>query len=358
MSGRLLKYNEVKEKLKADLANLSPGEGLPNRNALALRYGVARTTLERAISELIGEGVLVSRDGSGTYAAQCAPSAPSAPPPATASLWAILVSNILYDIYPPIVRGVEDFTNAHGINLVICNTDNENDKQDDYLRKLLDSGVSGVIVVPAISGALNTALLEELLRRGVSVVACVRPLGSYLTPGVYINSFQAGFMAVSHLIERGCRHIAYLSAPLYTSSYDRYQGYLAAHDERGIAHDPALIAFGHDLHDESLGEGAAYELLRTHPEVDGVFAFNDRVACGVVAAMERLRLVPGRDIRLIGCDNTDICQSMPVKLSSIGFHASEVGEQSAQMLYSLQRGVVPAQLHAVVGTTLFVRETS
>lgn len=58
-------YDHVKELLIEELAGSPPGQRLPSRAALAERFGVNRTTIERAVSELIGEGLLYARDKSG-----------------------------------------------------------------------------------------------------------------------------------------------------------------------------------------------------------------------------------------------------------------------------------------------------
>ena len=68
MREKQYKYETTKLKLIEMAARLPAGTPLPNRNRLAEQCGVARITLERAISELIGEGILASYDGRGTYA--------------------------------------------------------------------------------------------------------------------------------------------------------------------------------------------------------------------------------------------------------------------------------------------------
>ncbi len=358
MNGRSFKYTDIKEKLKTELSDMPAGACLENRNLLAQRYGVARTTLERAISELIGEGYLISREGSGTFVAPR--EEPAALPGRTerAPLWALLVSNILYDIYPPIVRAVEDVASDKGFSLIICNTDSLPHKQDEYVRKLMSTGVQGMVVVPAIGGEVCQPLWSEVFDRGISVVACVRPLGAYQTPGVYINSFQAGYLAGRHLVECGCRRIAYMSSALYSSSHERYQGLLTALQECGVPFDPELLTYEPGLHEADVGAQTALQLLAAHPDVDGIFAFNDRIAQGAVRAMARLGLTPGKHIKLVGSDDTDICQAMPVKLTSVGFGAYDMGQQAALALYELCMGRRPAQQHAVVGATLHVRNTT
>lgn len=84
---------------------LSARQRLPSRAALAERFGVNRTTIERAVSELIGEGLLYARDKSGTYTTGRLPAAHHAE---GGRRWAVVIPDIQHDTYPGIIRGIQD----------------------------------------------------------------------------------------------------------------------------------------------------------------------------------------------------------------------------------------------------------
>ena len=220
------KYQVTKQKLIDYVGQLPENTPLPNRNVLAQQCGVARVTLERAISELIGEGVLVSMDGKGTYAAAPAVSSPAAC--LSPSTWAILVYSMTKGTAPMIFRGVEDFTNEHDISLIVCNTDNDPQKEVDYLKKLCSRNVDGIILIPSTHSAPVGEVFDELEEKGISVVACSRQVPGYDFPGTFQNFFQSGFMATQHLLQMGCRRIAYFATSRYSTIEDRLQGYMAA----------------------------------------------------------------------------------------------------------------------------------
>lgn len=348
--GAGLKYQRVAQQLLAYIAGLEEGSKLPNRSALAAHFGVARTTLEHAIADLIAQRYLIAKDGSGTYVARrrgldaqtdhsshrwLTLSGDMAP--LQRSNWALLLSNILYDIYPAILRGVQDEAARHDINLIVCNTDNSIDRQEDLMYRLALSGTSGMIVVPAICGVNNPIALPALSAGGIQLVSCFRPLGARFTPGAYGNSFQAGYIGTRHLLEQGCRRIAFFSSPMYRGAYERYQGYLTALSVHEGAPMTPMLACESSFQYER-GIDAAARLLDSEPDIDGVFAFNDRIAREAYKLLKLRGRQPGRDVLVVSCDDTSICNELSPRLSSIAYPLQQIGQASAQMLWNLSSG--------------------
>ncbi len=365
-----LKYQLVARQLLDYISELEEGSKLPNRNALASHFGVARTTLEHAIADLIAQRYLVARDGSGTYVASR--QGPEAPPdqasqrwlrlkadmgPLRANSWALLLSNILYDIYPNILRAVQDVASQHDINLIVSNTDNSIPQQEDIMHRLALSGTSGMIVVPAIGGQGNPLALPALLDSGIRIVSCFRPLDMRSVPGVYGNSCQAGHIGTRHLMAQGCQRIAFLSSPMYQGAYERYQGYLTALSEAGEGAQQPLLSCEDIFHYER-GIPAAERLLDEHSEIDGIFAFNDRVAREAYQALRKRGREPGRDVLIVSCDNTGICDQLSPRLSSVAYPLHDIGRASAQMLWQLVSGERPPQDLSVYGCSLVTRASS
>ena len=342
------KYQVTKQKLAEYAARLPSGEPLPNRNKLAKQCGVARVTLERAISELLGEGVLVSIDGRGTYAAGGESAPAHAGPRLDRSLWALLVYSVTKGLTPHILRGVEDFAHQNGISLIVCNTDNQPEREAQYLKGLLESNVSGIVLIPSIHSAPDRQVLDALRQKGVSLVACSRQIPGYDFPGAFQNFFHAGFMATQHLLEMGCRRLAYFATSHYCSVEDRLQGYLAALGQHNAQHpgDPARDQSGLKQWSDDLA-GDMEEFLRRHPDTDGAYLFNDRMAVHFYAAMQRLGLTPGRDIRVISSEDSGFCSAFRVPLSAIDFPSYRMGALSAQQLYDLQKGTPESELKRV-----------
>lgn len=355
------KYQVAKQKIM-DLAKSLPEKApLPNRNELSGQCGVSRVTLERAISELIGEGVLVSKDGSGTYlnpnlgkaGSEKGKSADNAP-------WALLVYSVTTGTAPNIVRGVEDFAERHGRSLIICNTDNDPQKEMDYLRRLCKQTISGIILIPGTHSMPDAEVFETLEKKGVAIAACSRQVPGYDFPGTFQNFFQAGFMATQHLLELGCRRIAYLATSRYSTIEDRLQGYLAALSQHNIQYpdDAAHDAFGLSNITENLEERIA-EFLRSHPDTDGIYVFIDNLAVPLYAVMDRIGVKPGRDIRVVASDDSGFSKAFSTPLSTVDFPAYKMGASAAAQLHGLLSGDAAAESrHIVLSCELNARQST
>lgn len=353
MGKKLLKYKEVKQNI-LDMIRLSkPGESLPPRMKMMEDFHVTRTTIDKAVSELTQEGALYSVRGSGTYIAE------SASHQAAAPSWAVVLPNILHDTYPGILRGVEDVASKNSINVIICNTENSTGKESVYIRNLISSGVKGIIIIPAMIGDSDFAAFSSLQQNRIPFVFCNRFLSNISAPFVGSNSFHGGLLATEHLISQGYRHIAYVSLPIYNASFDRYQGYLSALCRAGIPLRDDYVVFHDSFHGEQIGYRSTLELLDRHPEIDAVFAFNDAIAVNCYQAIMDHGLTPGRDIGLVGYDNTKICEIPSVHISSIQFKNYEIGKKAAEILLEIhQGGQREPHRHFVFMPELIARESS
>ncbi|WP_248924584.1 GntR family transcriptional regulator [Paenibacillus hamazuiensis] len=354
MNASSLRYMQVKERLIEHIAALKPHERLPSRTALSESYNAARTTIERAISELIGEGLLYARDGSGTYVAEGVRGTVRQERVGTCN-WGLLVPDILHYIYPGIVRGVGDVASDHDVNLMICNTDNSYEKQTRHINKLIDSGVHGLIVVPAIYGTVDLQPFYRLKESGIPLVFCHRMIEGIQAPRVISNNFYAGYIATKHLLAAGFTKIGFISRPVYSASSERYQGYVCALTEAGIPLRPEWVVFESSFETDGEGYFSALRMLRGEDRPDGVFCFNDGIAKGAGDAAAELGLAVGTDIGVVGCDNTNICETMSPKLTSVKFQTYETGAEAARILLA---GAAQISQTLVLQPELIVREST
>ncbi|WP_309123482.1 GntR family transcriptional regulator [Paenibacillus sp.] len=333
MSDNSLRYIEIKRRLARHISDLGPHERLPSRTDLSKTYQVARTTIERAVSELIGEGLLYAKDGSGTYVSESTTERRTLGRDNRGiANWGLLVPDILHYIYPGIVRGVSDVASDHDVNLMICNTDNRFEKQTKHLHKLIDSEVQGVIIVPAINGIVDHEPFYRLQEAGIPFVFCHRSLDGIQAPRVISNNFHAGYLATKHLIRSGYTRIGYISRPPYSASADRFQGYSCALSEAGLAARSRWIAFESSFESDGEGYFSARRMLTEEERPDAIFCFNDGIAKGAYAAAAELGLRIGADVGIVSCDNTNICETLRPKLTSIAFPTYQAGKLAARIL--------------------------
>ncbi|MGC8878879.1 MAG: LacI family DNA-binding transcriptional regulator, partial [Anaerolineae bacterium] len=136
---------------------------------------------------------------------------------------ALIVTDITNPFWTTVARGVEDVANAHGFSLILCNTDEDEAKQDAYLQVLLQKRVDGFILVPARSTAEPVLTIQT---QKVPVVVLDRRIPGVAVDVVRSDSEGGAYRLVTYLLALGHRHIAALSGPpTISTAVDRVAGY-------------------------------------------------------------------------------------------------------------------------------------
>ncbi|HZR40024.1 MAG TPA: LacI family DNA-binding transcriptional regulator [Ktedonobacteraceae bacterium] len=247
------------------------------------------------------------------------------------ALLGLLVTDIQNQFFMDLMRGVEDVAQQNGYLLVVCNTADNRQKEQQYLEVLAAESIAGVVIVP--TQELPPAL-ELLQARNIPIIAVDRRIRDRSIDAVLIDNVAAAKEAVTHLIVNGYRRIGIITGPKSTTTgNERLQGYRQALQEAGLVPDPALELRG--LFDEASGQHLTHKLLDLDPPIDALFTANNRLTVGALRTLHaRHKRVPD-DIALAGFDN--IYWAIPglVSITTIAQPAYELGTTSATRL--LQR---------------------
>ncbi len=328
----MLRYKEIKLQLKAMIDHIPANEKLPSRTALCKELDTTRSTLAKAMKELQDEGLIVAREGSGTYVSSIFESEEK-----LAGNWGLIVPNIMDAIYPGLVRGVENIAQTYGINVTLCNSDNDADKQEQYIKRLMLSSIAGFIIVPVITQnvAENFRLYKQLSDSRIPFVFCNRGVEGVDAPVVTSNSYYGGYIAAKHLIENGYRRIAFVSKIKYSTSIERCYGYASALIEAGLSVQDDLIVMKCKPTDGPACYGEIRELLSREDRPDAIFCFNDAIAWTACRVIQELGLRVSSDVGIIGYDNVDICGVADPPITSVSYRNIEIGEKAAHILRSM-----------------------
>ena len=181
------------------------------------------------------------------------------------------------------------------------------------LPQLVESRqVLGLLVIGQFH---NHQQLNELALRGTPMVVWGAHLPDTQYNVVGGDNLQGGFLATRHLIEKGCRRIAFLGDRLYPEVHLRYQGYCKALQSFGLEPDPLLykpVLFQNAALRQVVGEWVDEGI-----HFDGVFATSDVAALSVIAALSSKGLqVPG-DVRVVGYDDIVMSAYVHPSISSV-----------------------------------------
>lgn len=323
------KSDELKVLLLDSFRFLAPGTRIPSRNFIRNKYNVSRGTVDKVIDELISDNILYGIKGSGTFIS----SDSSLDLKNEIINWGVVVPNIMEDICPVFLRGIEDFAQKHSINTIICNTDNDPNKESEYLIRLINTQASGIIIIPTIIPGNNIKTYERVINSNIPFVFCCRFLqGLEHIPFVASNDFYGSYLATKHLLEMGYLNIGFISRYQYQTSIERYCGYTAALLEAGIEPNPDQVILKLNNVEKDLNKFfVASRALKNPP--DAFLCHNDRIAMSLFNTLSSCGIKVSDNIGIIGYDNTSLCDLLNPKLTSVDFKNYEMGLKAAEILY-------------------------
>jgi LacI family transcriptional regulator len=271
------------------------------------------------------------------------------------AVWAVIISDIRNPFFTEMVRGVEDIAYANGYSLVLCNAEEDAAKEANYLQLALAEHMSGVIVAPASSTRTD---LQPLLDRGVSVVTVDRKLsGNSAVDRVLIDNRGGAEMAVSHLVENGCRRIACISGPPDVSTAaERLVGYKAGLRNHGIRGSSQLICSG-DFREQG-GKAAMEGLLSLPVPPDAVFVLNNLMTLGALTAIAERGLMVPDSVAVVGFDDPSWAALLRPPLTTVAQPTYDLGAETARMLLQRMGGYRGAARELVLSPSLRVRASS
>jgi DNA-binding LacI/PurR family transcriptional regulator len=231
--------------------------------------------------------------------------------------------------------------------LVIASTPAERQRT---LRYLTSGTVDGVL---AVSSHAGDPLVADLLKAGVPVIACGRPLGQRRRVGyVAADDFGGARDMTAHLLETGRRKIAMISGPLDTSGgLDRVAGYRDALQDRWDEH---LVV--HDDYSRTGGRRAMQRLLETTPDIDAVFIGSDLMAAGAYTALKDAGVSVPLDLAVAGFDDSTVAATLEPPLSTVRQPLQRISQEMVRILLEQLDGNPPVSV--TVPTELVLRAST
>jgi len=331
-----LKYQTVVRDIQSALkaGTLKPGDRLPTEDAMVAQYGVSKQTIRRAVGELVDAGVLVRRQGSGTYVADRQKKQTK-----TIGVVATYLSEY---ILPSMIRGIEEVTAAAGYQFLLRSTGNRMDTERELLQYFLEHPVDGLIVEGAKTALPNPnlALYRKLREQGTALLF-LSGYYSALENSIYVvtDDYGGGKMAADCLLSKGHTKIGGIFKVDDQQGHQRFAGFADACRERGAALRDDCIAWYTTEQRETLLTGEQeQEILQMLADCTAVVCYNDQIAAPLMASLLRAgRKVP-EEIAVISFDRSAYSDLTPVPLTSLSHPKEAIGRAAAQKLLRMIKG--------------------
>jgi len=240
----------------------------------------------------------------------------------------VLIPNIQNPFFTGVIRGIEDLLRATDYTLLLGNSDDDPQREKQYLDLLRAEGVGGLILVPGLDGP---RAYREVVDGGIPVVAIDRFVPGLAADSVTVANAEGAAVAVRHLTALGHRRIAIITGPENVSTAtERLAGYLTAMAEARLPTDPALI-----LHAPFRPEGgyeATRKLLALPSPPRAIFAGSDMTALGTLRALNERRLRIPEDVAMVSFDDMPWTAALHPPLTAIAQPTYELGATAARLL--------------------------
>lgn len=251
----------------------------------------------------------------------------------------------------PVMRGAEDSLGVGEMIAFLCDSRDDPIREQHHLRKLLERQVDGIIVAGRRTDA-RQPISDSL---PIPVVYALAPSSDPHDCSVTSDERGAARLAVEHLAKTGRRRIAHITGP-HSHASARVRAAAAVQ----VLADQGLELVGEPLFGswtEAWGRFAVAQLLRTYPDVDGVFCGNDIVARGVTDGLREAGVSLPMDVGVVGVDNWGlIAEATRPPLTTVDLGLEEIGRLAGDLLLAAIDGNPAPGLH-VVPSHLVVRES-
>jgi len=264
----------------------------------------------------------------------------------------LIISDISNPFFSKVIRGIEDIANENNFNLVLCNADEDPQKEKAYLRVLQGRQVDGLIVAPTNE---SNEYIKELVEKGIPAVLLDRKLNGIEVDSVTVDNVEGSYKAVSHLIHLGHKRIGIISGPKnIMTGGDRLEGYLKSLREHHLTINERLIKEG-NFRQES-GYDKACEFLKMRNPPRAVFIANNLMTLGALKALrERKIKIPG-EMSIVGFDDMAWTSLVDPPLTIISQPTYTLGSCAAKLLLQRIKGEAPAEAQQItLKTKLIIR---
>lgn len=262
----------------------------------------------------------------------------------------IIVPDISNEYFSRIVLAIERYCFSRGYTLLICNTDENVEKEVRYLNELKSKNVDGLIYISSFPGDISD---------WENQIVCVdrNPSNLKQVPIVESDNVHGGYLAGKELIASGAKKILVLRDYRDLSVVtDRCTGFEKALNEAGVVLDENLvckISVGFQS-----GQKTVMDLIDRNIEFDGVFATSDPMILGALAALQIQGIEVPNQVKLVGYDDTRMVRRSYPAITSVRQDKDQIGESAAELLLDLIEGRPIQDKKIIVPVELVRRRTT
>ena len=265
----------------------------------------------------------------------------------------VLLPTMSNQFYAEIIQGIEETAEEKGYAILVAVTNLQEHQEIKYLHMLRMKHVDGCI---SLFNTLDAEAISSLAKN-YPFVQCCEPTKDADVSSVEINNRQAVYDVVKQFINRGHKTIGMISGDYYKSSeLGRETGYKDALSDFGIKFDKNLIVKNFYRYED--GTVGAKKLMQNNPKPTAIVCASDSLALGATSYFKSQGLIVGKDICVMGFDNTSITMYTSPTISSINQPRYDLGKESFKLLYEKLQDINSTNKKIILPYQIIHREST
>ncbi|MGI6084425.1 MAG: LacI family DNA-binding transcriptional regulator [Acetivibrionales bacterium] len=241
----------------------------------------------------------------------------------------VVISDNSNPLFSLIVKGIEDVAASKGYNVILCNTDQDVEREAAQVKILNERQVDGIIISVASE---NVSHLDKLIKTQRPVVFINRSPDRVYGDMILTDNRIGSYEAVSHLISLGHNRIGIVGcSPEYITGRERLEGYLKALKKHHITPSESLIVKS-TVRNIEQGYAAALQILDKEEKPTAIFGASYYTTLGILKALNQMNLTIPKDISVIGFDDPEWSECFNPPLTTVAQPAWNMGKIAANTL--------------------------
>lgn len=244
----------------------------------------------------------------------------------------VIIPDISNNLYAELARGIEDIATMYRYNIILSNSDQNEEKELALLDTMLGKQVDGIVMM---SDNVTSKIHQTIMQSPVPIVLAGSVDENGEVPSVNIDYFQAAYEAVQLLLKNGHTRIAFASGPLQYTINEAYKlaAYKKALQDAGITIDERLIVAGEDTYDDGIATCEA--LMNIDEPPTAFFAGSDELAIGIIHAAQDAKIAVPDDLDVISFENSKLARMVRPQLTSVVLPLYDIGAVAMRLLTKL-----------------------
>lgn len=269
----------------------------------------------------------------------------------------VIVPQFIHYYFASILKGVEEKASRRGYRIMVAQSDDKYEREVEICKSFYANKCCGIIV----SMAKNTTKydhFQKLIDMGIPLVFYDRICTGVNASRVVVDDYMGAYTAVTHLIDTGCRKIAYYGmVQSMEIDKNRFNGYEDALRKHGLKPNPDWLRKCDNRAD---AEVVTPEILSQPDHPDAFFAINDDTAIGILYSAKKMGFDVPDEISICGFTNGNRAKACNPMLTTVEQRGVMVGEEAANILIGQVEGSLPMDKveKRVVRTRLIIRGTT